>query len=241
MAYSLNLERSGSEVNMSNRVEERIFFSAIVRNDETLVKYAQLVGNYDQVLSQVMPKVVKTNGIKMTFNYESFCFHYIYDNTITYFCITQNVFDKNKAFQFLTRIKNKFEAQYASRRFTALAFAFHAEFLHTLAIETKRYSENLSFDKINEIQSQIEETRQILCEDIDRLTDRGESLHLLVDKTDQLSDASVSFKVASRELSRNFFWRNIRMIVGASLLVLLAIYFIVSLSCGGLLWQNCMR
>ena len=70
MAYSLNLERSGSEVNMSNRVEERIFFSAIVRNDETLVKYAQLVGNYDQVLSQVMPKVVKTNGIKMTFNYE---------------------------------------------------------------------------------------------------------------------------------------------------------------------------
>jgi hypothetical protein len=45
----------------------------------------------------------------------------------------------------------------------------------------------MSFEKINQIQEQIDETRQILCEDIDRLTDRGESLHLLVDKSDQLS------------------------------------------------------
>ena len=50
--------------------DDRIFFSAILRNDEVLVKYAQLIGNYDQILSQVMPKFVRTNGIKMTFNYE---------------------------------------------------------------------------------------------------------------------------------------------------------------------------
>ena len=52
------------------RNEERIFFVAILRNDETLVKYAQLLGNYDQILEQITPKIVKTNGTKMTFNYE---------------------------------------------------------------------------------------------------------------------------------------------------------------------------
>ncbi len=69
MAYSLNLSRSTSELNL-NRVEDRIFFVAILRNDETLVKYAQLAGNYDQILSQIMPKIIRTNGVKMTLNYE---------------------------------------------------------------------------------------------------------------------------------------------------------------------------
>lgn len=49
---------------------DKIFFVAILRNEEILVKYAQMAGNYDQVLSQVISKIIKTNGIKMTFNYE---------------------------------------------------------------------------------------------------------------------------------------------------------------------------
>lgn len=68
MAYNINFSNSyDEEVNSS---EDRIFFSAILRNDETLVKYAQLLGNYDQILCQVMPKIIRTNGINMTFNYE---------------------------------------------------------------------------------------------------------------------------------------------------------------------------
>jgi hypothetical protein len=64
MAYSLNLSHTG--INH----EEKIFFVAILRNEEILVKFAQMAGNYDQVLTQVLSKIVKTNGIKMTFNYE---------------------------------------------------------------------------------------------------------------------------------------------------------------------------
>jgi hypothetical protein len=57
-------------VNSRNDFNDKIFFVAIVRNDETLVKYSQFAGNFDEILSQVMPKIIKKNGIKMTFNYE---------------------------------------------------------------------------------------------------------------------------------------------------------------------------
>jgi hypothetical protein len=57
-----------SVVSFSN--DEKIFFVAIIRNDETLVKFSQFTGNYEEILSQVLPKIVKTNGIKMTLNYE---------------------------------------------------------------------------------------------------------------------------------------------------------------------------
>jgi hypothetical protein len=71
MAFSLNLSNN-SLVDTGISHEDKIFFVAILRNEEILVKYAQMPGNYDQVLSQILSKIVKTNGIKMTFNYEKY-------------------------------------------------------------------------------------------------------------------------------------------------------------------------
>ncbi|RNA22689.1 Vesicle-associated membrane 7 [Brachionus plicatilis] len=195
---SRNLIHPSSSFSFEQNVHDgKIFFVAIIRNDETLVKHSQLNGNYDDILDQVLSKFVRTNGVRMTFNYENFCFHYIYNNTITYFCITKNVFSKYKAFQFLEEIKTRFESQYQKRLHTALPFAFQTEFLPTLAIETKRFSENLSFDKLNEVERNVTETKSILTQNLDKLTDRGEKLHLLVDKTDRLCDTSISFKTTT--------------------------------------------
>ena len=71
MAFSSNLANS-SLIDTGISHEDKIFFVSILRNEEILVKYAQMPGNYDQVLSQILNKIVKTNGIKMTFNYEKY-------------------------------------------------------------------------------------------------------------------------------------------------------------------------
>ena len=73
-ASAVSRSTSNNNKDIKNSFDDRIFFVAIVRNDETLVKYAQFAGNFDQILGQVMPKIVKTNGIKMTFNYEEYFF-----------------------------------------------------------------------------------------------------------------------------------------------------------------------
>lgn len=233
------LQGHDQEPNSSN-YGDKIFFVAIVRNEETLVKYSQFAGNFDDILSQILTKIVKKNGLKMTFNYEDFCFHYIYDNSIIYFCVTKNLFDQQVAFQFLARIKDKFESQYNKRMHTALPFAFQAEFAPLLIFETKRYSENLSFSKLNAVQFKIDETRQILTEDIDRLTDRGEKLHLLVDKTEHMNESAVSFKVNSRNLQRAYYFRYIRLTVMLFFLAIVSAYLLVSLSCGGFEWNKCV-
>lgn len=54
----------------SNQQHNKIYFVAILRNDETLVKFTEYSGNFDELLEQILPKIFKTNGIKMTFNYE---------------------------------------------------------------------------------------------------------------------------------------------------------------------------
>ena len=54
----------------TSNTNNKIYFVAILRNDETLVKFTEYSGNFDELLEQILPKIFKTNGIKMTFNYE---------------------------------------------------------------------------------------------------------------------------------------------------------------------------
>ena len=52
-----------------------------------------------------------------------------------------------------------------------------------------KYSESQSSDKIKQVESHVYETKQILSQNLDKLTERGERLHLLVDKTENLCES----------------------------------------------------
>lgn len=75
----------------------------------------------------------------------------------------------------------------------------------------------------------------------ENVTARGERLELLVNKTENLRDTSVSFRKTSRNLARAMFWNNIKMYVIVGLVLLFIVYVIVSMFCGGLLWQECVH
>lgn len=81
----------------------------------------------------------------------------------------------------------------------------------------------MSFDKIHEVERNVTETKSILTENLDKLTDRGEKLHLLVDKTDRLCDTSISFKTTSRDVARHFYLKKIKFILALILLGLVII------------------
>lgn len=69
---------------------------------------------------------------------------------------------------------------------------------------------------------------------------RGERLELLVNKTENLTNGSVTFRTTSRNLARSMFWKNVKLYVIIGLIIAVIIYIIISLSCGGLLWSGCL-
>lgn len=75
----------------------------------------------------------------------------------------------------------------------------------------------------------------------ENVTARGERLELLVNKTENLRDTSVSFRQTSRNLARAMFWKNIKLYVILGTILLFIIYVIISMACGGLLWQSCIH
>jgi len=116
----------------------------------------------------------------------------------------------------------------------------NSDFSHLLGSEMKRYSECRDMDPLSRVEGQLGELKDIMVKNIDNIASRGERLDLLVNKAETLNATSTSFQKTSTNLARALYWRNIKFYVGATILVLLVIYVIVSLSCGGMGWGGCI-
>jgi len=95
-------------------------------------------------------------------------------------------------------------------------------------------------DKVERVKDEVARVKDIMVTNIEALLERGERLDLLVDKTEQLSSNAVTFKQASRTLARRMWWQNFKIWILIAIGVLVVIYIIISASCGGPAWPNCV-
>lgn len=217
-----------------------ILYSVITRGPTVLAKYAECVGNFAEVTEQIIPKI-KLDDHKLTYSHGNYLIHYICENRIIYMCITDDGFERSRAFLFLTEIKKKFIQTYGLTVATAIAFAMNSEFSRTLAQDMKHYSESRDVDAISQVHGQIDELKDIMVKNIENITNRGERLELLVNQTENLRNNSVTFRQTSRNLARTMFWRSVRMYCLIAAILLFVIYIVISMSCGGLLWSSCIH
>lgn len=80
--------------------------------------------------------------------------------------ITDDEFERARAFLFLTEIKRRFLMQYGLQAATAIAYAMNTEFSPILAYEMKHYSESKDVDAISRVHGQIDELKDIMVKNI---------------------------------------------------------------------------
>ncbi|XP_050315042.1 vesicle-associated membrane protein 7-like [Anthonomus grandis grandis] len=185
-----------------------ILYSVVSRGTTVLAKYASCAGNFAEVTEQVIAKIPDYND-RLTYTHGNYLFHYICENRIIYMCITDNEFERSRAFLFLNEIKRRFQANYGPTAESALAYSLNAEFARILANEMKHYSESHDVDTISKVHSELDELKNIMVKNIDSVALRGEKVELLLTKTENLNNGAVSFRQTSRNLARSMFWKNI--------------------------------
>lgn len=67
-----------------------ILFSAVARDKVVLARFASCEGNFTEIASEVVSKVVSQNE-KITYFHGPYLFHYITETGHLYFCITDKV------------------------------------------------------------------------------------------------------------------------------------------------------
>ncbi|XP_066589200.1 vesicle-associated membrane protein 7 [Prorops nasuta] len=216
-----------------------ILYSVVARGPTILARHASCAGNFEQVTEQILAKIPPQDD-KLTYSQGPYLFHYICSDNIIYMCITDDVFQRSRAFLYLNEIKRRFLATYEHGAHTAVAYAMNIEFGRVLANEMKHYSESTDIDRLSKVHGELDELKDIMVRNIDNIAMRGERLELLVHKTDNLSVNSVTFNKQSRNLARSLFWKNVKIYVIIGGVAILAIYVLISVSCGGPAWPNCV-
>ncbi|KAI1234646.1 hypothetical protein IHE44_0003018 [Lamprotornis superbus] len=173
-----------------------ILFAVVARGTTILAKHAWCGGNFLEVTEQILAKIPSENN-KLTYSHGSYLFHYICQDRIIYLCITDDDFERSRAFTFLQEIRKRFQTTYGSRAQTALPYAMNSEFSSVLAAQLKYHSESKGPDQVAETQAQIDELKGIMVRNIDLVAQRGEKLELLIDKTENLVDSVILYIILS--------------------------------------------
>lgn len=171
----------------------------------------------------------------------------------TFLAISDAEFDRDLAFSFLTGVQNRFLRDFDAKEVAAAGpFDMQAAFNGVLEREMRRRNdeadararaharENEEPDRIERMRGEVEQVKGIMVQNIDAIMERGERMELLVDKAENLSNSSVSFRQASTRVRRKAWWENVKMRVVMAVVLVVIVYAIVSASCGGLLWPNCV-
>merc|ERR1712070_1287294 len=95
-------------------------------------------------------------------------------------------------FTFLEDIKRRFVTQYGESVHNAIAFAFNTEFSPVLQTQMEFYNNDPNADGLNKVKVQLDDVKNVMVENIEKVLERGEKIELLVDKTDRLNEQAAA-------------------------------------------------
>ncbi|KAI1461302.1 synaptobrevin [Annulohypoxylon moriforme] len=191
--------------------------------------------------SLILPKIDHDSPQKLTYTHGSHHIHYISEASsahpnnpsaggLTFLVIAESSLGRRVPFGFLFEIRKRFFDEYdaQSADFADMpnygAGGFNAE-LKNLMVEFGTTSGGRD-DAITNVQREIDDVRGIMTRNIEGLLERGERIDLLVDKTDRLGGSAREFRVRSRGLKRQMWWKNVKLM---ALLVIVLVLIIVAI------------
>jgi vesicle-associated membrane protein 7 len=134
-------------------------------------------------------------------------------------------------FGFLEDIKQRFKATYGERAQTAIAFAMSEDFGRTMHKQMDFYNGS-GADSFAQVNTKLDDVKNIMVQNIEMVLERGEKLELLVDKTDKLQSQAFKFEKSSKELKNAMWWRRVQMYLLIFFILAFVLWLITSLACG---------
>jgi vesicle-associated membrane protein 7 len=191
--------------------------------------------------SLILPKINHDTPQKLTYTHGNHHIHYIAESPsehgsapsaggLTFLVVAESSLGRRIPFGYLFEIRKRFLSQFPeeSTQYDDLpnygAGSFNAE-LKSLMVEYGSTSGGRD-DAITTAQREIDDVRGIMTRNIEGLLERGERIDLLVDKTDRLGGSAREFRVRSRGLKREMWWKNVKLM---ALLILVLVLIVVAI------------
>ncbi|KAL8162033.1 hypothetical protein V2J09_013522 [Rumex salicifolius] len=195
------------------RCKMAILYALVARGSVVLAEFTATDTNASVVARQILEKIPGTNDTHVSYSQDRYIFHVRRTDGLTVLCMADESFGRRIPFAFLEDTHKKFVRMYGRAVITAQAYAMNDEFSRVLSQQMEYYSNDQSADRINRLQGEMNQVRNVMVDNIDKVLDRGERLELLVDKSANMQENTFHFKRQARRFRSNVWWRNIKLIL----------------------------
>ncbi|KAF2277389.1 vesicle-associated membrane protein-like protein [Westerdykella ornata] len=235
-----------------------LLYACISHNTTILTEHTTSASSATSSLpALILPKITHATPQKLTYTHSNFYIHYMAcapsefgpsapsAGGLTFLAIADTSLGRRIPFGFLVTLQKKFFDTYPpeSTDFASLPAYGCASFNATLRqlMQHQGGTQAGQNDALHAAQAEIDNVREIMTENIERVLERGERIDLLVDKTDRLGSNARDFRVRSRGLRRRMWWKNVKLMVLLVLVCVFLVYLFVGFGCGLPAWGRCLR
>ncbi|KAM7206858.1 synaptobrevin [Naviculisporaceae sp. PSN 640] len=221
-----------------------LLYSCIAHNSTILAECTTSASSQTSSLaSLVLPKIDHKSPQKLTYTHGSYHIHFIAESPsehpahspsaggLTFLVVAESSLGRRISFGFLVEVRDRFLGKYPPETtdFGDLPNYGAGSFNGTLKELMVEYgtTEHGREDAFTNVQREIDDVRGIMTRNIEGLLERGERIDLLVDKTDRLGGSAREFRVRSRGLKRQMWWKNVKLMSLLALVVALILLTII--------------
>ncbi|KAI3657854.1 hypothetical protein MP638_003172 [Amoeboaphelidium occidentale] len=216
-----------------------LIYVLVARESTILAEHSNSSGNFAQIAQTILDRIESSaTQRKLTYVYDDYLFHYtISSGGLICMCMADASFGRRIPFAFLQDIENTFTQAYGEKYLSALPYGMN-EFARVLSTKIDQYNSNQNVDILCQLNSEIDQVKDVMVQNIEKVLERGERIEILVDKTDSLNQAAFQFKKRSTALKRRMWWKNAKLLAIMIIVSIIVLYLLVSGFCG-FGFQNC--
>ncbi|WIA34390.1 hypothetical protein OEZ86_012726 [Tetradesmus obliquus] len=218
-----------------------LIYSAVARLGtpvSVLAEYAIFAGNWTSVTKDYLSK--SANGGRFSYTVDGYVMSFLAEEGYCYVVVTDEAAGRTIPNAFLDRVKDDFFTKYAEKgkAVKEMGLSSFGKRLKEMMEHATQFPEEYS--KVSSVQKKVDEVKNIMSENIEKVLSRGEKLDLLVDKTDNLMFEADRFVKSGRALRRKMWWNNFKMkiVMGVAVVMVIIIIFLLICFGGG---RSCMR
>jgi len=83
----------------------------------------------------------------------------------------------------------------------------------TIAALVHTYNTTPPIDELARAQTELNQVKDIMVQNVEQILSRGERIDLLVDKTDVMAGQATAFRRGARTVRRQMWWKNTKVMV----------------------------
>ncbi|KAK8864367.1 hypothetical protein IAR55_001615 [Kwoniella newhampshirensis] len=209
-----------------------LIHSLVARGTTVLAEHATGTAELKPAAQITILSKIPPNNSKLTYVWQDRLIHYVSSDGVIYLIMADDSVGRRMPFAFLAEVERRFTAQYSSDEIVSASGHSLGDFETELAKLMDQYTTSPPADPLRQAQSDLNNVKDIMVQNIDSILQRGERLDLLVDKTDTLAGQAYAFRRGARNVRRQQWWKNVRIMALTGVVGTLILYLLIAQFCG---------